>query len=82
MGLGKTILEFRKKKGLTQEELGTRLGVTNQAVSKWENETSLPDVMLLPELADALGVTLNALYGIEEEKRSGRTISREPRGKP
>ena len=68
MGLGKTILEFRKKKGLTQEELGTRLGVTNQAVSKWENETSLPDVMLLPELADALGVTLNALYGIEEEK--------------
>ena len=69
MGLGKTILEFRKKKGLTQEELGTRLGVTNQAVSKWENETSLPDVMLLPELADALGVTLNALYGIEEEKK-------------
>ncbi len=68
MGLGKTILEFRKKKGLTQEELGTRLGVTNQAVSKWENETSLPDVMLLPELADALGVTLNALYGIEEKK--------------
>jgi len=69
MGLGKNIAEFRRNKGFTQEELGARLGVTNQAVSKWENETSLPDVMLLPELADALGVTLNALYGIEEEKK-------------
>ena len=69
MGLGKNIAEFRRNKGFTQEELGARLGVTNQAVSKWENETSLPDVMLVPELADALGVTLNALYGIEEEKK-------------
>ena len=69
MGLGKNIAEFRRNKGFTQEELGARLGVTYQAVSKWENETSLPDVMLLPELADALGVTLNALYGIEEEKK-------------
>ena len=68
MGLGRNIAELRKQRGFTQEELGTRLGVTNQAVSKWENETSLPDVMLLPELADALGVTLNALYGIKEIK--------------
>ena len=67
MGLGKNIAEFRRNKGFTQEELGTRLGVTNQAVSKWENETSMPDILMLPSIADALGVTLNALYGIEEK---------------
>ncbi|MBR4897137.1 MAG: helix-turn-helix transcriptional regulator [Clostridia bacterium] len=67
MSIGKNIAEFRKKRGFTQEELGARLGVTNQAVSKWENETTMPDVMLLPGIADALGVTLDALYGIEEE---------------
>ncbi|MBO7404011.1 MAG: helix-turn-helix transcriptional regulator [Clostridia bacterium] len=68
MEIGKNIAEIRKKRGLTQEELGAKLGVTNQAVSKWENQTSLPDVMLLPEIAAALGVTLNTLYGIEEKK--------------
>jgi len=67
MSIGKTIADFRKKRGFTQEELGARLGVTNQSVSKWENETSMPDVLLLPSIADALGVTLNALYGIEEK---------------
>ncbi|MBQ3708483.1 MAG: helix-turn-helix transcriptional regulator [Clostridia bacterium] len=67
MSIGRNIAEFRKKRGFTQEELGAQLGVTNQAVSKWENETTLPDVMLLPGIANALGVTLNALYGIEEE---------------
>ena len=71
MEIGKNIAEIRKKRGLTQEELGAKLGVTNQAVSKWENQTSLPDVMLLPEIAAALGVTLNDLYGIEG-RRSGR----------
>ena len=68
MEIGKNIAEFRKKKGLTQEELGTKLGVTNQAVSKWENQTSFPDIMLLPAIAESLGVTLNDLYGIEERK--------------
>ena len=67
MSIGKTIADFRKKRGFTQEELGARLGVTNQSVSKWENETSMPDVLLLPSIADALGVTLNALYGIEDK---------------
>ena len=68
MSIGRNIAEFRKRRGFTQEELGARLGVTNQAVSKWENETTMPDVMLLPVIAEALGVTLNTLYGIEEKK--------------
>jgi len=62
MSMGKNIAEFRKRKGFTQEELGQKLGVTNQAVSKWESETSMPDVMMLPRIANALDVTLDDLF--------------------
>ncbi len=62
MSMGKNIAEFRKRKGFTQEELGQKLGVTNQAVSKWESETSMPDVMMLPRIAGALDVTLDDLF--------------------
>ena len=57
MSIGKNIAKHRKALGLTQEELGVRLGVTNQAVSKWESEVSMPDVMLLPAIASALGIS-------------------------
>lgn len=62
MSMGKNIAHFRKRKGYTQEELGQRLGVTNQAVSKWESETSMPDVMMLPRIATVLDVTLDDLF--------------------
>ena len=62
MSIGKNISYFRKNKGYTQEELGQKIGVTNQAVSKWELETSMPDVMLLPQIANALDVTLDDLF--------------------
>ena len=65
--MGSRIARYRKQKNLTQEELGRAVGVTTQAVSKWENDTSLPDILLLPQLAQALGVTLDALYGLEPE---------------
>ena len=67
MSIGKNIAKYRKAKGLTQEELGAKLGVTNQAVSKWESEVSMPDVMLLPEIANTLNITLDDLYGIARE---------------
>ena len=67
MSIGKNIAKYRKAKGLTQEELGSKLGITNQAVSKWESEVSMPDVMLLPEIANALNITLDDLYGIAKE---------------
>ena len=67
MSIGKNIAKYRKAKGLTQEELGAKLGVTNQAVSKWESEVSMPDVMLLPEIANALNIILDDLYGIAKE---------------
>ena len=66
MSIGENIAKYRKAKGFTQEQLGQLLGVTNQAVSKWESGVSMPDVMLLPEIANALGITLDALYGIQK----------------
>lgn len=63
MSLGKNIARLRKEKGLTQAELGELLGVSNQAVSKWESEMTLPDVMLLPELAKVFHVAIEELYG-------------------
>jgi len=60
--IGKTIRALRLRRDLTQERLAEALNVTAQAVSKWENELSWPDVALLPELSAALGVTLDELF--------------------
>ena len=62
MSIGKNIAKFRKMKGFTQAELGELLDVSNQAVSKWESEMTMPDIMLLPELASVLGVSMEMLY--------------------
>lgn len=71
--LGNTIGKYRRKLGLTQEQLAQKLEVTNQAVSKWETDQCCPDVQLLPKLADVLGITLDALFGREEKKETGTT---------
>lgn len=63
MSIGKNIAKYRKALGLTQEALGVKLGVTNQAVSKWEMEVSMPNIMLLPEIVTALGVSFEDIYG-------------------
>ncbi len=63
--LGTNIAELRKKQGLTQEEFATALGVTAQAVSKWENGASCPDIMLLPEIAKFFNVSIDELMGIK-----------------
>lgn len=65
--LGQRIGNLRKDKGYTQEEVAERLNVSPQAVSKWENDISCPDIMLLPELAKLLGVTVDTLLGSEPE---------------
>lgn len=66
--LGKSISVLRKKRGYTQEELAARLGVSPQAVSKWENDLSCPDIMLLPSLAQTLGVSVDDLLAGNIEK--------------
>lgn len=65
MILGTQIALYRKKKNITQEALAQKLGVTNQAVSKWESNQCCPDVMLLPRIADIFEITLDALFGRE-----------------
>ncbi len=67
MSIGRNIAKFRKAAGMTQEELGVKLGVTNQAVSKWESEVSMPDILLLPQIVSILGISLDDIYGIEKE---------------
>ena len=62
MSIGKNIAFYRKEKALTQEQLGQRLEVSNQAVSKWENEMTLPDVMLIPKIARELNISIQKLY--------------------
>ena len=53
--IGKKIIELRKTRGMTQEQLAAALGVTAPAVSKWETDSSYPDITLLCPLARALG---------------------------
>lgn len=60
---GERIAAYRKGQGLTQEGLAQKIGVTNQAVSKWESDQCCPDIMLLPALADVFHITLDELFG-------------------
>ena len=69
MTMGNVIINHRKQLALTQEALAQELGVTNQAVSKWELEQACPDVMLLPVLADTFGITVDELFGREPKKQ-------------
>jgi len=64
MKLGENIRLYRTKLNLTQEMLGEKVGVSAQAVSKWESDSSLPDTALLPQIAAALNVSIDALFGM------------------
>ena len=59
--IGSRIAKFRKEKGRTQEDLANLMGVSAQAVSKWENDASCPDISLLPQLAQILDITTDEL---------------------
>ena len=65
--IGKRIAALRREKGLKQDELAEKLGVSAQAVSKWENDQTCPDISLLPLLAKTLGVTVDELLSGKEE---------------
>ena len=68
MNIGKHIRENRLRCNLTQERLAEKLGVTAQAVSKWESGATMPDITLLPELAALFGITIDALFETTEEQ--------------
>lgn len=62
---GAIILEARRRAGMTQEAFAGKLGITPQAVSKWENGLGYPDVTLFPEIAEILNIPIGSLFGIE-----------------
>ena len=65
--MGALIARMRKEKGLTQKELALQLHVTDRAVSKWERGICCPDISLLEDLANILGVSISSLLNGEEE---------------
>ena len=65
--IGETICQYRQLRKLTQEEFASRIGVTAQAVSKWERGNGLPDVSILSGICKVLGISANSLIGVEEK---------------
>lgn len=78
MGLQEILIRERKARGLSQEELASRIGVSRQAVSKWETGDALPDLPKLLALADALAMSLDALCGRETD--AGNAAPPDPSG--
>lgn len=66
--IGNRISKYRKEKGMTQEDLANKLGVSSQAVSKWENDASCPDIGLLPQLCSLLGISADELLSGKKEE--------------
>ena len=79
MTIGKRIAHLRKEKGLTQEELAQHMGISPQAVSKWENDQTCPDISALPKLARLFGVTVDELLEGKEALPAVRMLPPEQR---
>lgn len=69
--MGTTIYEYRVLRKMTQEEFASRLGVTAQAVSKWERGNGLPDVSLITGICTVLGINTDTLFGLTESVVEG-----------
>lgn len=67
MQIGQVIRKYRKNKGMTQEEMANRLGVTAPAVNKWENGNSMPDITMLAPIARLLNISLDTLLTFQED---------------
>lgn len=70
MSLGNNLFHARKKKGLSQEDVAEKLGVSRQTISKWETDETLPDIRQSKKLATLYGLSLDELieYNIEEKE--------------
>ena len=79
MTIGKRIAHLRKEKGLTQEELAQHMGISPQAVSKWENDQTCPDISALPKLARLFDVTVDELLEGRETLPAARVLPPEER---
>ena len=74
--IGSKLLGLRKKKGLTQDQLAERLGVSAPAVSKWETDTSYPDITLLGPLARALDTNVDTILQFEETLSDAQAVEK------
>ena len=72
MEIGNQIKALRQTRGITQETLAEKLGVSAQAVSKWERNSSTPDIQMLPDLSAFFGVTIDQLFALSDETRLER----------
>lgn len=63
LSIGKKISYYRRLNALTQEELGNLLNISAQAVSKWEQQLTSPDIMLLPDIAKVFDISIDELFG-------------------
>ena len=61
--IGECILNYRREHRLTQGEFGELLGVSTQAVSKWEREICYPDIFLLPDISELIGISIDDMMG-------------------
>lgn len=64
--IGKKLYELRKQSGFTQDYVAEKLGVSAQAVSKWENDIACPDIMTLPSIAQLYGITIDELFNNDD----------------
>lgn len=76
MEIGIKIKQLRFKSGLTQEQLASSLGISAQSVSKWENGVTMPDITLLPALAEEFGITIDELFDLSVDQKLKRIENR------
>ena len=76
MEIGSKIKQLRCRASLTQEQLADKLGLSAQAVSKWENSATMPDISLLPELAQIFGTSIDELFDLTTEQKIRRIENR------
>lgn len=72
MEIGNQIRQLRQRRSVTQEELAAHLGVTAQAVSKWERGVATPDIAMLPDISAYFGVTIDELFALSDDTRMER----------
>ena len=75
MGFGKNINRLRKKQGYSQEELGEKIGVTRQTISKWELEQTSPSLNDLNKIAEFFSVKIDDLISEESEEKNSNIIT-------
>ncbi|MBQ2727452.1 MAG: helix-turn-helix transcriptional regulator [Clostridia bacterium] len=82
LNIGTSIRRLRQEKNTTQEDLASAIGVTAQAVSRWERAEGYPDITLMPKIARYFGVSLDAVYGMDagQEKKEIRSLISRVRG--